>query len=555
MHSNWKGKLSKNSKMNNELPASTYQCSLCGLEHERGTICPSIQQAFHRFLTPQYDISFIWSNIAWKCITEDVDYIALLREVENISQTMKESTYGTKMDFMQILVGWSAMRLNCSVSRLLSNRGINVSDFLKKEEITFNLFNTTNAYVSGPLLIRRIDMVKETGGCNGDLEFYIFKYVDTEKKKIWYEMQVVFGGFAAISSGQLVVRRGKVECNHYQRVVLLIEDSAVQGGIGDFFEENYLEYDDFTDTYYIGDNNSEQFIRKLTIATEEKRLQWRKLQREATKYSDEYYYFYCDYNDDEIRINRHKDFHEDTIEVETDEFQLNRLYKYNNDIDQQEDLLQHLILTIDHYINNYSDGYYVSFFPRRVKSLSYKDVIVRNNCLFCTTRSHSILTYTGIVPLLTKDSEVIEYKVLLGYCADCGRYVMYDTDFSIMLNHGQPLCQVLTKEELSQSFKNKNIIMAAKESLLYKMGYSVSKDNEVTEGKRHEILTTCVKNKVLTSYEIIDFLTWLINTRKTQEKYEVAVSKWEQDIVYIKENLMNSNGRKYIGSIQTKKKN
>ena len=64
-------------------------------------------------------------------------------------------------------------------------------------------------------------------------------------------------------------------------------------------------------------------------------------------------------------------------------------------------------------------------------------------------------------------------------------------------------------------------------------GYSVSQAEGLSEARRHKILSVLVDNHILTKSEIISYLDFFINQRKS-DKFAMAVAKWTIDRDYIR---------------------
>ena len=73
----------------------------------------------------------------------------------------------------------------------------------------------------------------------------------------------------------------------------------------------------------------------------------------------------------------------------------------------------------------------------------------------------------------------------------------------------------------------------AHESKLMQYGYTVSQSSELTSVRRRKILELLIDNKIMTKSDIIGYLDFFIKQRKSQEKFAVAIEKWEDDRDYI----------------------
>ena len=72
-------------------------------------------------------------------------------------------------------------------------------------------------------------------------------------------------------------------------------------------------------------------------------------------------------------------------------------------------------------------------------------------------------------------------------------------------------------------------------------GYNVRKNNDLTSKQRKQLLAILVDTETMTKSEIISYLDFFINQRKTQVKMRDAIEKWQGDRKFI----MNYNSGKY----------
>ena len=64
-------------------------------------------------------------------------------------------------------------------------------------------------------------------------------------------------------------------------------------------------------------------------------------------------------------------------------------------------------------------------------------------------------------------------------------------------------------------------------------GYNVNQLNDIPSLKRERILSLLIEKGILTQNEIIGYLDFFINQRKSLPQYRIAISKWEEDREYI----------------------
>jgi hypothetical protein len=163
--------------------------------------------------------------------------------------------------------------------------------------------------------------------------------------------------------------------------------------------------------------------------------------------------------------------------------------------------------------------------------LSYADVLVVGNTLWCE-KIHTVTTCWGLVPILT-ENEILSYKIFLGYCEQCNRYYMYQDDYEEMIKIGKPLCDVIADGKLINRRKSEGTFHFKAQSIIHAMGYTVQAKSNLSREERRDILDTAIEKRFATPNEIVNFLTWLVVTRKPMKQYETAINKWSEDKKYI----------------------
>ena len=100
---------------------------------------------------------------------------------------------------------------------------------------------------------------------------------------------------------------------------------------------------------------------------------------------------------------------------------------------------------------------------------------------------------------------------------------------------GTPMCRISDEKAYMKSNVYTNGMQLAPESVLMQYGYTVSQQEDLSESRRQKILAVLLDYKILTKTEIISYLDFFINQRKTQHKYEKAIVKWENDREFVSE--------------------
>lgn len=169
---------------------------------------------------------------------------------------------------------------------------------------------------------------------------------------------------------------------------------------------------------------------------------------------------------------------------------------------------------------------------KRKINIGMKDIVVRRNIFKCMHEKHFIEDIDIVVKIMNKNVEIEEMIVPAGYCKQCGIFFVLESTYQKMSKKGILIFRSIDeKNYLNHNYLNGKIL--AKESILMRFGYSVSQAEGLSEYRRHKILSVLVDNSILTKSEIISYLDFFINQRKS-EKFALAVSKWEIDREYIR---------------------
>ena len=75
----------------------------------------------------------------------------------------------------------------------------------------------------------------------------------------------------------------------------------------------------------------------------------------------------------------------------------------------------------------------------------------------------------------------------------------------------------------------------AQESILMQHGYTVSQEEGLSPTRRQKILAVLIDNKILTKNDIISYLDFFISQKKSNHKFEKAISKWQNDREFVAE--------------------
>lgn len=71
--------------------------------------------------------------------------------------------------------------------------------------------------------------------------------------------------------------------------------------------------------------------------------------------------------------------------------------------------------------------------------------------------------------------------------------------------------------------------------MLHKLGYNVSQKEGLSSQERHDILAQIVRKRQISKNEIISLLQYYIRRNENNDNMVLAVEKWSEDLVFIKQ--------------------
>ncbi|MHA2950959.1 hypothetical protein [Limosilactobacillus reuteri] len=125
------------------------------------------------------------------------------------------------------------------------------------------------------------------------------------------------------------------------------------------------------------------------------------------------------------------------------------------------------------------------------------------------------------------DKKIVNFQIPALFCESCQRFFILEPDFEYLNSNGVILCEVVTEDYWKNNEKNR--YQLSSESLLYKMGYNVNGQTNLTVSQRRKILTDIVSSGVLTKGEVCSHLDYLIRRSSGQKRLLNAMKKWQQD--------------------------
>lgn len=543
-------------------------CLACGKIHN-GKVCPLIEKKLNRY-TSFRKKNFLIGNILLKCIEKDVDFVQILLEIAEKNEERYEQFEGYNTILpVDEFIEYFAVSLGCSSREFFKDSQRTIVEYSKLIHFFGSPFlgcdeNGMVNSINLPFKICGYDIVEAETYNIYNVDNYSF----TLSKRKYGDNNWIYNLYLSIpnpitqehSDGYQneAYPEGRVynfSCLDFAAPsdFLLASDDT---GIFEKIFENALN-ECWTDKNLIqkvplDDSRCEIWINKLFTATSQRLLHWTKFK------DDQYIRYYTYYEQIKIILQINMNFRDKSEAPETvdellfgirckalEKYSSIKLYVRNRegglgicfkDLYDNEDEVQYdgrivtLARVIDLYMIDKENGKFFSDLRR--KDIEYSDVIITMNSM--VGHDHHIEPLRGIVQLLTNQNKQIEYEIYVGYCLNCNRYYCFKDDYQEMIKHGIPLCAIYS-EDGDRDKKAVNAFRYKSQSVLNARGYSVGMELDLSEEERQEILSTVLKSELVEVHDLISFLNWLIQTRRTQPKYANAVNKWQNDLKFVKD--------------------
>lgn len=166
--------------------------------------------------------------------------------------------------------------------------------------------------------------------------------------------------------------------------------------------------------------------------------------------------------------------------------------------------------------------------PRR--SVNVRDFVIRTSVLSCMYRNHNITNVDAVIKTVDNQGDITDTVVPAGYCQQCQKFFILDTDYKQLTVYGEPLCTVVEEQNYKKNYKNDRyfteISAWPEKSILRKCGYNVSQTEGLTTIERRKRLANIIDQEILSKIEIRSHIRKQI---AFHERHLQAVDKWESD--------------------------
>lgn len=556
------------------------KCSLCGERHKR-ELCPIIRRKLKKY-DDSKNRNFFMANVLLECIHKEISFQTLLKEFSELVLEWNDfPQVETTVACLDTSIEFFAASLDCSPSKFFKNPKDTIHELIEIMSEGDGLSNPRSICYgkSGEVILTIINIPKIDNlekGVTNHLCMYVKKYFHEGEYPDYH----------------LYISIIKPHNIHFQNMKTCLASKLElafekEGELKDYFDKVYDKHWTLV-AFKLSflDSRFDVWINRLIAATRDHLVRWEKssdYENLETNYGDVrvsllFYseemvlsrlhirigdgrgikFLWKEYHDWLQRVKKletkkvvsqESDFLSDyNLILEEELEELNEpLLESNPDIKEAIKKLQDLFVLIIESKESSVDGI---FEKTRTKHIEYTDTVVSSTSLICNSRTHSILPYIGIIKLLTFDNEIIDYQIYTGYCRDCDKYYIFERDYEEMLKAGTPLCNIFDKD--NPQSKNNIPFRYKSQSVLNAMGYTVDKNVNLSSDKRHKILLEALQKDFFSIHDLLDFLNWLVATRKTQKKYENAIAKWNEDINFIENYKKNERKTVYISSIHKK---
>lgn len=163
--------------------------------------------------------------------------------------------------------------------------------------------------------------------------------------------------------------------------------------------------------------------------------------------------------------------------------------------------------------------------------ISKVSVLVRSHANVCRSKGHNIENVVITINILSAQGIVNQVNVSGMHCLTCGLFYISNSDFELVRRKGIILCRVV--EDIKDLTKSTNGRLQT-ESLLHQYGYNVNAKSGITSIQRQKILSLIIDEKIMSKYEIISHITWLISMRKNANNMKDAIQKWNEDLTFVR---------------------
>ena len=171
--------------------------------------------------------------------------------------------------------------------------------------------------------------------------------------------------------------------------------------------------------------------------------------------------------------------------------------------------------------------------PSNPIPIYFEDFVTISNSTFCVSNNHFYETIQAQVNILRKDGTLKSVTVPAGYCRDCKKYTLGMWQFEKLRKMGIILCRMIQESPKYTKHIDSEYPYLAQESKLKQCGYSVNKVDDLSDDQRKQLLICLLESRTFEKAQIINHLSWLIQTKEGLDHMEDAIAKWKMDRLFV----------------------
>lgn len=180
--------------------------------------------------------------------------------------------------------------------------------------------------------------------------------------------------------------------------------------------------------------------------------------------------------------------------------------------------------------------------------IGMRTMLIRKNTFKCMHNQHHVENVDATIKIISKKSgKCYLEQIAAGYCVECGHYYILESTYNNLKNKGIIACRVCDEKSINKSISNGMIL--AQESILMQYGYNVSQTEGLSEKARRKILALLIDERILSKNDIISYLDFFVLQRQYQDKFQVAISKWESDAEFVREYRLGEYSRYGVNAV------
>lgn len=168
--------------------------------------------------------------------------------------------------------------------------------------------------------------------------------------------------------------------------------------------------------------------------------------------------------------------------------------------------------------------------------LDYHSVIVYSDIIRCQKLGHILEEGIGIVQVCLIKNNIPyfqRYEIPIYKCDKCKVFYITEEIYQKLSNKGNIIAQVISQKQFDEGI-HKGSNYGNIEHLMHKCGYNVVAGG-LKQKQRRALLKHIISSQIVTKEQAINHLKDLIKMNYYNFRMENAISKWEKDIEFLKE--------------------